>query len=55
MSAEQAWPWVLRIGGFLGVIHETVISDFDRPALLALFALMMGLSDFLDARSGKGK
>ena len=55
------WPVVrdpgLFIGGFLGVVHETIISQVERPTLLLLFAAMMGLPAFLraDERNGGGK
>lgn len=39
----------LFVGGLLGVLHETFYSDLDRPALLVLFAAMMGLPAFLKA------
>lgn len=48
--AGRAWPWVLRTVGLLGVIYETLVENFDRPTLLAVFAAMMGLSDFLESR-----
>lgn len=45
------WPLVrdvvLFFGGLLGVVHETFLSDLERPALLILFAAMMGLPAFL--------
>lgn len=55
MSAKEetrtAWPLVrdmiLFFGGFAGVAHETLVSSLERPALLILFAAMMGLPAFL--------
>lgn len=47
---------MLFLGGLAGVIHETVLSDAERPTLLLLFAAMMGLPAFLRAdenRNGK--
>ena len=41
---------MLRLVGLGGVIHETVATEFDRPALLAIFALMMGIADHLERR-----
>lgn len=38
---------VLFAGGLAGVFHETVIGQQERPALLVLFAGMMGLPAFL--------
>ena len=39
--------FVLFVGGFLGVIYETVVEQVDRPALLAVFGGMLGLPVFL--------
>lgn len=44
---HQTRDFVLFVGGFAGVIFETVVGQVDRPALLALFAGMMGLPVFL--------
>ena len=44
---------VLFFGGLLGVMHEVFFTSFDRPALLVLFAGMMGLPAFL--RNGYDK
>ena len=41
----------LFIVGLLGVAHETLISDVDRPTLLLLFAAMIGLPAFLSTDS----
>lgn len=38
---------VLFVVGLLGVAHETLVSDADRPTLLLLFAAMIGLPAFL--------
>lgn len=40
---------VLFVVGLLGVAHETIVSDVDRPTLLLLFAAMIGLPAFLSA------
>lgn len=47
---------VLFLVGLAGIIHETLLSDSDRPTLLLLFAAMVGLPAFLrqDER-GKGE
>jgi len=37
----------LLAGGLLGVFHETVIQNGQRPSLLVLFAAMMGLPLYL--------
>lgn len=37
----------LYIVGLAGVIYETVAVHVDRPALLALFAGMLGLPSFI--------
>lgn len=45
------WPLlrdvVLFLGGLAGVVHETVLTQAERPTLLILFAAMMGLPAFL--------
>lgn len=38
---------ILFATGLLGVIHETLVNDVDRPGLLVLFAGMMGLPLYL--------
>lgn len=38
---------VIFITGLLGVFHETVINEGERPTLLFLFASMIGLPAFL--------
>lgn len=43
----------LFLGGLLGVAHETLIYNGERPALLFLFAAMMGLAAFLRT-NGRG-
>lgn len=51
------WPTLrdatLFVAGLLGVLHETVIYDAERPSLLVLFAAMMGLPAFLAKDNGK--
>ncbi len=37
----------LFIVGLLGVAHETLLNDADRPTLLLLFAAMIGLPAFI--------
>lgn len=45
---RQLRDFVLFVGGLAGVIHETVISrGSERPALLVVFAGMMGLPYFI--------
>ena len=39
--------WIMFGTGILGVVYETVVAQVDRPALLALFAAMLGLPLFL--------
>ena len=47
----KQWPIlrdvVLFCGGLAGVVHETVLTQSERPTLLILFAAMMGLPAFL--------
>ena len=38
---------VIFATGLLGVFHETVINEGERPTLLFLFASMIGLPAFL--------
>jgi hypothetical protein len=45
--------WITFAVGTLGVIYETVIVKVDRPALLALFAAMLGLPLFLRRDEGQ--
>ena len=37
----------LFLGGLVGVLHEAVFTSTERPALLVLYAAMMGLPAFL--------
>lgn len=60
MNAWQVWRDILLfLGGLVGVLHETVATNTERPALLVLFAAMMGLPAFFRAdesrRNGGGK
>lgn len=43
----------LFIVGLLGVAHETLLNDADRPTLLLLFAAMIGLPAFI-SQDAKG-
>ena len=38
---------VLFVIGVLGIAHETLVADIERPTLLILFAGMVGLPAFL--------
>jgi hypothetical protein len=40
---------LLFLGGLLGVLHETLLTNVERPSLLVLFGGMMGLPAFLSA------
>jgi hypothetical protein len=40
---------MLFAGGLLGVLHETVLTNVERPSLLVVFGGMMGLPAFLRA------
>ena len=44
----------LFAGGLAGVVHETVFTSLERPALLILFAAMMGLPAFLRSDERRG-
>lgn len=39
---------VLLVVGLLGVAHETLVNNTDRPTLLLLFAAMIGLPAFIN-------
>ena len=43
---------VLFTAGLLGVAHETVVYNSERPSLLILFAGMMGLPLYLRKNGG---
>lgn len=47
----KQWPIlrdaILFVVGLGGVLHETVLTQAERPTLLILFAAMMGLPAFL--------
>ncbi len=53
----EQWPTIrdvaLFAGGLAGVFHETVLNDAERPALLVLYAAMMGLPAFLRSNGKK--
>ena len=53
-SARLTQKGVLFVVGLLGVAHETLISEADRPTLLLLFAAMIGLPAFLKADEKSG-
>lgn len=38
---------VLFVGGLAGIAYETLVENVDRPALLAVFAGMLGLPWFI--------
>jgi hypothetical protein len=38
---------VLFVAGLAGLVHETIVSQAERPTLLLLFAAMVGLPAFL--------
>ena len=38
---------LLFITGLLGVAHETLLAQAERPSLLIMFAAMLGLPAFL--------
>lgn len=44
---REVRDFVLFLGGLAGVAYETLVEQVDRPALLALFAGMLGLPLFL--------
>jgi len=42
-NGDQLWVWIVRGLGVAGILWETIIDNHDRPALLILFAGMIGL------------
>lgn len=48
LTSLLSWDNVLRVVGLLGVAHETLVNNVDRPTLLLLFAAMIGLPAFLN-------
>jgi len=42
-NGERLWMWILRILGIAGIAWETLVDDHNKPALLILFAGMIGL------------
>jgi hypothetical protein len=49
-----AWfPVILRYGAVLGVIHQAVFEEFDRPYLLALYGAALGLSEVVSVVLGR--
>lgn len=46
---------MLFIVGLLGVAHETLVNEADRPTLLLLFAAMIGLPAFISKDSKESK
>jgi hypothetical protein len=53
------WPDIFKTAAILGIAYETLLEEFDRPYLLALFGAMLGLGEFVQAafawrRNGNG-
>jgi len=40
---------VIFVLGLAGIVHETLVSKIERPSLLVLFSVMVGLPAFLKA------
>ena len=53
-SSKVVRDLILFVAGIAGIAWQTVVSDADRPALLALFAGMVGLPTYL-ATKKKGE
>lgn len=49
ISAKTLRDWISFASGLAGVAHETLLRDIDRPALLLVFAALMGLPFALGA------
>lgn len=55
-EALLAWlPVVTRYGALLGIAHQAIFEQFDRPTLLALYGAMLGLSEIGSAMSKAGR
>lgn len=51
-----AWrPWFMFMLGAVGLAHETVVMDAERPYLLAVFVALMGLPAFLPTLNGRDR
>ncbi|MEX5636543.1 hypothetical protein [Parafrankia sp. FMc2] len=48
-AAAGVRDWISFLAGLAGVAHETLAREVDRPALLLLFAALMGLPFALQA------
>lgn len=46
---------VIFVVGLLGIIHQTLVVEADRPTLLLLFGAMIGLPAFLRLDDRKNK
>lgn len=46
-TTKVARDTILFVVGLLGVAHETLVNNSDRPTLLLLFAAMIGLPAFI--------
>lgn len=46
-TVKIARDTVLFVVGLLGVAHETLVANAERPTLLLLFAAMIGLPAFI--------
>ena len=49
MKTWLRWDWFLRLAGLAGVGFEVFRDGAERPTLLALYALMLGLPSALKA------
>lgn len=54
-AARLSRDSLLFAGGLLGVLHETLFTNVERPSLLVLFGGMMGLPAFLRADEKRKK
>jgi hypothetical protein len=57
-AKKYNWPklirdWILFVTGLAGIIHETILTNLDRPTLLFAFMAMVGLPAFLRADEKK--
>ena len=51
----QAWmPTVIKLVALGGVAWQTLVEEFDRPYLLALFGAMLGLGEVVSAATSRG-
>jgi hypothetical protein len=49
ISILERWPAIVRVLGAVGFLHELLVADAERPYILALIGIMMGVAEISDA------